>query len=344
MIYKGINFNGTHYQYGSEQVWCNFDNSAGAKLFLAERYVICIEYTGQGDLYIGPNIETRIATYSRDENNRVIIDLTDWIRTHYKDGSLYDPRICVYTEDDDIFELLDSVGGVFLRDPWKVPIPKSSIQGLLITPPSRMLTCPYGVIPIDTSFIWNDKGFETSIWQYRPITTSVWIDAPIGTPFMLGSVGVEIGTNGLVEGRFEPKKVECGVRYAVIQWRSFVGPYKAHTFKINSQKTDTQDNYSLLMVDNSYNEIKGSEESLIFSIDELNTYDFWYYSDILTSSEVSLMVCDGKVFYEISQTKEAVGGIRLEITTKNVTIPSGERADGKLEFEAKIKRYDAVTL
>lgn len=344
MIYKGINFNGSSYTSGTCKLWCNFDNSAGAKLFLAERYVVCLEYTGQGDPYIGPDIETRIATYSRDENNRVIIDLTDWIRTHYKDGSLYDPRIGVYTDEDDIFQLLDSIGGVFLRDPFKLPIPKSSIEGLLITPPYRMLTSPYGVKPIDTSFIWNEKGFETYVWKYRTITTSVWMDMQIGTPFTCGGVGVEIGTNGLVEGRFEPKRVECGVRYAVIQWRSFVGPYKTHTFKINSQKTDTQDDYSLLVVDNSYNEIKGSEESLILSIDELNTYDLWYYSDILTSSEVSLMVCDGKVFYEISQDKKEVGGIRLEITTKSVTMPSSDRADGKLEFEAKIKRYDAVTL
>ena len=344
MIYKGINFDGSSYTSGECKLWCNFDNSAGANLFLAERHVVCLEYKGVGDPIIGTDIETRIATYSRDENNRVIIDLTDWIRTHYKDGVLTDPRIGVYTEEDDIFELFDSLGEVFLRDPWKVPIPKSSIQGLLITPPSRMITTPYGVIPIDTSFIWNEKGFESSIWKYRPISTSVWIDTQIGTPFTVGGVGVEIGTNGLVEGRFEPKEVECGVRYAVIKWRSFVGPYKAHTFKINSQKTDAQDAYSLLMVDNSYNEIKGSEESLIFSIDELDTYDLWYYSDILTSSEVSLMVCDDKVFYEISQSKEAVGGIRLEITTKNVTVPSGDRADGKIEFEAKIKRYDAVTL
>ena len=342
MIYKGINFNGSSYTSGQCNLWCNFDNSTGAKLFLAERHVVCLEYTGEGDPYIGPDIETHLATYSRDENNRVIIDLTDWIRTHYKDGVMSNPYIGVYTEEDDIFELFDSVGEVFLRDPWKVPIPKCSIQGLLITPPSRMLTSFDGAT-IDRSFIWNEKGFETSIWERRKITTSAWINTPIGTPFNISGLGVEIGTNGLVEGRFELKKVECGVRYAVIQWRSFVGPYKAHTFKINSQKTDAQDNYSLLMVDNSYNEIKGSEESLILSIDELNTYDLWYYSDILTSSDVSLMVCDGKVFYENSHIKP-VGVIRLEITTKSVTIPSGERADGKIEFEAKIKRYDAVSL
>ena len=58
---------------------------------------------------------------------------------------------------------------------------------------------------------------------------------------------------------------------------------------------------------------------------------------------MSLMACDGKVFYENSHIKP-VGDIRLERTTKSVTMPSGDRADGKLEFEAKIKRYDAVTL
>lgn len=332
MIYKGINFNGSSYTSGDCKLWCNFDNSAGAKLFLAERYVVCLEYKGQGDPYIGTDVETRIATYSRDENNRVIIDLTDWIRTHYKDGVLTNPYIGVYTDEDDIFELFDSVGDVFLRDPFKLPIPKSSIQGLLITPPSRMLQSDHPNLTLQ-SFIWQDSGYQSRQWRYRQIGSDIWIDLSTGSPLYF-DYDIEIASDGGETGTFMLLQKECGVRYAMIKWRSIVGLYKTHTFKINSQKTEAQGDYLLLMVDNSYNDIKGSEESLIFSIDELTTYDLWYYSDILTSSEVLLRTIDGKY----------ISSIRLEITTKSVTIPSGERADGKLEFEAKIKRYDAVTL
>lgn len=342
MIYKGINFNGSSYTSVDCKLWCNFDNSAGAKLFLAERYVVCLEYKGQGDPYIGPDIETRITTYSRDENNRVIIDLTDWIRMHYKDGVLTNPRICVYTDNDDIFELLGNIGGVFLRDPWKVPIPKSSIEGLLITPPSRMLKSD-AIVPMAQSFIWQEEDAPSRLWKYRQIGAIAWIKIKNGSPFYIEQNGIEIASDNGDVGTFKLAPTECGVRYAMIKWRSSVGPYKMHNFVIKSQKTETQGDYSLLMMDNSYNEIKGSEESLTFSIDELNTYDLWYYSDILTSSEVSLLAHDGEFIGSVSQG-QLVGGIRLEITTKSVTIPSGDRADGKIEFEAKIKRYDAVTL
>lgn len=342
MIYKGINFNGTSYTSGECKLWCNFDNSAGAKLFIAERYVVCLEYTGQGDPYIGPDIETRIATYSRDENNRVIIDLTDWIRTHYKDGVLTSPYICVYTDEDDVFGLFDNVGGVFLRNPQTIPAPKSTIEYLRITPPSRMLQSD-AITPMAQSFIWQEADAPERRWKYRQIGAIAWIGIKNGSPFYIEQNGIEIASDGGDVSTFKLAPTECGVRYALIKWRSFVGTYKMHSFVIKSQNTETIGDYSLLMVDNSYNEIKGSEESIILSIDELDTYDLWYYSDILKSSEVSLLANDGEFIGSVSQG-QLVGGIRLEITTKSVTVPSGERADGKLEFEAKIKRYDAVTL
>ena len=116
-----------------------------------------------------------------------------------------------------------------------------------------------------------------------------------------------------------------------------------HAFDINSQKLESIDTYSLLTPDGSYSNVKGIENSMRLSIDKLTTYDLWYYSDILTSSDVRLVIYDEELVGSISSGR-IVGGIQLEITTKSSTIPSSDRADGKLEFEAKIKRYDAVTL
>jgi hypothetical protein len=343
MIYKGINFNGSSYTSGDCKLLCNFNNAAGAKVFLAERHVVCLEYAGGDDPYIGPDSDTRIATYARDENNRVIIDLTDWLRTHYANGTMSEQEISVFCPlNDDMFDLFYGVGGIFLRDPQTIPVPNSSIEYLRITPPSRMLQSD-AITPMAQSFIWQNADAPARRWKYRQIGVSAWTNIEIGTPFYIEQIGVEITSNGGEGCTFRLAPTECGVRYALIKWRSFVGPYKMHNFEIKSQKTEAQDDYSLLMVDNSYNEIKGSEESLIFSIDELDTYDLWYYSDILTSSEVSLLAHDGKFIGSFSQG-QIVGGVRLEITTKSVTIPSGDRADGKIEFEAKIKRYDAVTL
>lgn len=343
MIYNGINFNGSYYTSGECKLWCNFDDSTGAKIFLAERYVVCLEYKGVGDPFIGTDIETRIATYSRDENNRVIIDLTDWLRTHYKDGVLTNPRIGVYTEEDDIFSLFDSIGDVFLRDPHTFPIPPSLSDVLCIMPPSRMLATDVrdgnSFVQSGKGFLWGKKGQPSVQYKYRQKGETEWSNIADGEEFWIGTSmypeGVEID-DGVNVFTLELAPTECGVRYAMLFWRSLVGPYKMNNFVVKSQKTETNGDYSLLMVDNSYNTIKGSEESLIFSIDELNTYDLWYYSDILTSSEVKLQAVDGELLTGF--------GMRLEITTKSVTVPSGDRSDGKIEFEAKIKRYDAVAM
>lgn len=343
MIYNGINFNGSYYTSGECKLWCNFDDSTGAKIFLAERYVVCLEYKGVGDPFIGTDIKTRIATYSRDENNRVIIDLTDWLRTHYKDGVLTNPRIGVYTEEDDIFSLFDSIGDVFLRDPHTFPIPPSLSDVLCIMPPSRMLATDVrdgnSFVQSVKGFLWGKKGQPSVQYKYRQKGETEWSNIADGEEFWIGTSmypeGVEID-DGVNVFTLELAPTECGVRYATLFWRSLVGPYKMNNFVVKSQKTETNGDYSLLMVDNSYNTIKGSEESLIFSIDELNTYDLWYYSDILTSSEVKLQAVDGELLTGF--------GMRLEITTKSVTVPSGDRSDGKIEFEAKIKRYDAVAM
>lgn len=354
MIYKGINFPYEGTQQSGFKVWTNWDDEDETPLYLSERFLVLV-YHADGNDQLPVFVEYGVAlpandprrmkiTYQMDDSGYVIIDMTDWVRTYYNNKEF---RHCVVVGYDG--QVLDGSQNLFevhsqfyLRNPNTIPAPKSPIEYLRITPPSRMLQSD-AIVPMAQSFIWKDEGAPSRQWKYRQTGASVWTNMQDGSPFYIEQNGIEISSNKGEGGTFELAPTECGVRYAMIKWRSSVGPYKMHNFVIKSQKTETQDDYSLLMMDNSYNQIKGSEESLIFSIDELNTYDLWYYSDILTSSEVSLLAHDGKFIGSVSHGQRE-GGIRLEITTKSVTIPSGDRADGKLEFEAKIKRYDAVTL
>ena len=341
MIYKGINFNGSHYQDGGNQVWCNWDDDSNF-LFAGERHVVLIYSSDIEDPFVIYRALNNLRVdYKRDENGYFILDLTDYMRTFAADRNA---GVDIYLSGGQTdFELLVSWQQKFLRDPHTFPIPPSLSDVLCIMPPSRMLATDVrdgnSLIQSGKGFLWGKKGQPSVQYKYRQKGETEWTNISDGEEFWIGTSmypeGVEID-DGVNVFTLELAPTECGVRYATIYWRSLVGPHKMNVFKINSQKTETNGDYSLLMVDNSYNTIKGSEESLIFSIDELNTYDLWYYSDILTSSEVKLQAIDGERFTGFS--------IRLEITTKSVTIPSGERADGKLEFEAKIKRYDAVTL
>ena len=339
MIYNGINFNGSHYKNGADQVWCNWDDSSDY-LFVGERHVFLISTDGIEDLsVVYRSLNNLRVNYKKDENDSVMVDLTDYIRTCIDDCSV-DIELSGGLSK---FQLLVSWSQRLLRDPHTFPIPPSLSDVLCIMPPSRMLATDVrdgnSLIPSGKSFFWKKKGQPSVQYKYRQKGETDWIYIKEGEEFWIGTSmypeGVEID-DGVNVFTLELAQTECGVRYAMLYWRSLVGPHKFHSFVVKSQKTETKGDYSLLMVDNSYNTIKGSEDSLIFSIDKLNTYDFWYYSDILTSSEVKLQAIDGEMLTGF--------GIRLEITTNSVTVPSGYRADGKLEFEAKIKRYDAVNL
>lgn len=352
MIYKGINFNGTHYTaYGEDsfQAWCNWDDTSDM-LYIGERLLVLVKVWANAKpivrviSYINGIILKVI--YNCDANGYFILDVTDIMRTFTKNDEVY---VSIRRDEDPDTEgtinILEhyNTDKIFLRNPHTFPIPPSPSDVLCIMPPSRMLATDVrdgnSLIQSGKGFLWGKNGQNSVQYKYREKGETEWSNIADGEEFWIGTAmypeGVEID-DGVNVFTLEPAPTECGVRYAMINWRSLVGPYKMHNFVVKSQKTDAQDNYSLLMVDNSYNTIKGSEESLILSIDELNTYDLWYYSDILTSSDVNLIAIDGEMLTGY--------GIRLEIMTKSVTIPSGDRADGKFEFEAKIKRYDAVTL
>jgi hypothetical protein len=89
--------------------------------------------------------------------------------------------------------------------------------------------------------------------------------------------------------------------------------------------------YQLLTLDNSYDEIKGRVDNFDLYIDELLPYDLWYYADVVTSSKVEVSL-DGQNWH------------RVQVTTKNVTIPTGTMGNGKLEITVNWRKYDAVTM
>lgn len=339
MIYRGIDFSGSYMTSGNCKLWCTFDNEFGGNIFLAERQLVCLEYAGEQDPYIGVDSDTPLATYSRDTNNRVIIDLTEWLRMQH--AAEESPEIGVFCPaDDDIFYLFGSIANYYLCDPFRMIIPPTDLrdEGALIVPPSRALSCEIGGL----NFLWWDN---RGGWQWRIRGTdhdTEWAELHNGEVIDASEGRVEIFDGYVSHGirrRVECERLPCGVRWAYLKWASIVGPYKWAVFKISEQKISSDGDYSLLMQDNSYNEVKGREDSLTLMIDKLDTYDIWYYSDILTSSDVRLLTAD-----DIYSAPFGTNGGKVEVTTNNVTAPSGDKANGKIEFEIKVKRYDAISM
>ena len=98
------------------------------------------------------------------------------------------------------------------------------------------------------------------------------------------------------------------------------------------RKQTTKNAYSLLPIDGEYIEIKGREDGFTLRLDRLNTYDLWYYSDVLQSSNVQV-------------SDDAQGWQRVQVTEKSITLPDGEAGtNGVLEIAVNYREYDAVAM
>lgn len=123
----------------------------------------------------------------------------------------------------------------------------------------------------------------------------------------------------------------CKSPVVAVRWVSFTGVQRVHHFMLRKPTIASAENYQLLTLDNSYNEIKGRVDGLDLYLDDLLPYDLWYYADVITSSKVEVSL-DGQTWNQV------------QVTNKNVTIPAGEMGNGKLEITVNWKRYDPVTV
>lgn len=330
MIYRGINFDG----YAYDDPFNMYLNWNTGTVFLGERFLALIE-AGDNDVKLNDGVQD-IATYTPDANGYVIIDFTDWVRAKCDtETGEWSCDIDVYVGEDMISILHrtpQNYRPVRLYNPDKMIIPPCDAYEVLIMPPTRMLIHPDGT---ELQAIFYAREGNNPNWSYRTSAEAEWMtfsafDHAINFG---GFLELKYDPNNKIYRR-EPELMQACERYSLVRWQSVLGVEKQHVFRLTEQKIASVDDYSLDIFDNTLNATKGREESLTLYLDKLDTYDLWYYSDILTSSKVTVIFADNSDWENIS----------AEVTTKNVTVPSGEKADGKIEFEIIVKRYDAVSL
>lgn len=301
-----------------------------------ERLVIKLTTTSDHvDLYDWVDQENPIATYLTADGVAEI-DITDYVRANptrdiyaltYEGAGTYWPLSIV------------RAGSINPEGMIIPPLELDTRLGILIAPPSKIIRAIDGGYGIE--FYAKPVGLT---WQYR-MNDSAWQNMPNGVTQMgrsdinriqIGHSDVAIITRTITER-------DCGHRYADILWISALGMdrtlkgRKLHTWEVRAQEIESVNDYYLLDWDNSYNTVKGREDGFTLVLDELDAYDMWYYSDILTSSDVRLLAIDGWAAQSESEM------VRLEVVGKSVTLPNGT-ALGKLEIQVKFKRYDAVNL
>lgn len=126
------------------------------------------------------------------------------------------------------------------------------------------------------------------------------------------------------------KELECGKRYAEVEWESFTGRIRRHVFEVVKLTEEAINDVELEMMNNEYDARKGKRISFALKLEDLTAYDYWYYSDLITSSNV-------KVALRGTNYK------RVQVTEKKSVIPeSNECGLFTLEIPINFVRYDTL--
>lgn len=129
------------------------------------------------------------------------------------------------------------------------------------------------------------------------------------------------------------REPQCGRRYAVVQWVSAVGLIKRHTFEVRDVDMSVSDSVSLQNNYGGFRELKGTRKGLRLHLSKLSAYDYWYYSDIVTSSDVRVAVSE----FDADFGEDT----RVKVVTNSVTIPNGSSISD-FDVDVIIKDYGIV--
>lgn len=126
------------------------------------------------------------------------------------------------------------------------------------------------------------------------------------------------------------KDLDCEKTYALVEWISYTGKTRRHVFEVVKSTTEYTESVDIETITNQYEQRKNRRDSFTLRLDGLTRYDLWYYSDIITSSQVRVSL-DGTNWYQV------------EVTAEKQTIP--ETDAGKLnvlEIPINYRKYDTL--
>lgn len=144
---------------------------------------------------------------------------------------------------------------------------------------------------------------------------------------------VRTSISSVVVRNISIRELQCGRQYALVQWVSAFGLIKRHTFEVRDVETSVSDSVSLQNNFGGFRELKGTRKGLRLHLSQLSAYDYWYYSDIVTSSDVRVSVSE----FDADFGEDT----RVKVTTNSVTIPNGvNMAD--FEVDVILKDYGII--
>lgn len=282
-----------------------------ATLFDADPYIFernVIKFKTTRNIISLRSGSNNIAIYNHVANKEILIDLTEYVIANPNPTSaitLYDGTTATIT--------WQSSGKLF--NPNKVQRPSYPLAQFFTKNNARVnfpniIFAPSSVFSGDHFLAWSpEENLDFSIVSSGgdTIGRNIYIVETLEEDNSI-SIGI-IDSKAQYNMQMRQQK-DC-IQYIDIKWECLFqkNAYKKHKFELYEQSESvdvSQELYNYKDGGLALTE-KSRKKEITLKLDDLNTYDLWYYSDLLTSSNVFALI-DG-------------GWQRIQVITKNINIP-----------------------
>ena len=300
-------------------------DAAGVAYWKAERFIVKWTTTEAEVIFAYQNgAETVEVARYQTANGGVLIDVTSFARAYPERNAL------IFSDGTNTRTVTFNVAG--LINPAGVLIPERDDEDFCaISAPSLMLA-PFGSLQLAFE-IWSndDYAFSTGRVKEKPGDT-VQNFARFVT---LAHATERVELWHLQDAMYRAVDIQplsCERTYACVEWVSFTGQTRRHVFEITKATVETGEVVTLANILNEWTEIKGRVDGFTLRLENLDRYDLWYYSDLITSGRVRVTI-DGTNWYDV------------HVDEKAYTLPESNAGKlSTLEIPVKFRKYDAVSL
>ena len=300
--------------------------------YLNERNLITFRSTKSGLVLLYINSVAVMSVAYPKANLDVTLDLSDIVRTYPN------PETVTLTDTSTTATITWSASGK-LVNPNTTIRPAYNKENLLVNfDPINggLIFAPSSTYTGDT-FIAHSGGGSVTIY-YPSIGEDVinnnFYDYPTETTDKVIDIYTGKGNEVAV---IELRSFDCR-KYCALRWESMFKKnlFKNHTFiiaEISGEADDTTECYNVVD-DGTARLLKNRVEKCVVLLENLTTYDVWYYSDLITSNNV---------FFDFIENGQRVGNERrVQVLSKSLTTSMNDAKRVDLQFEILIKKIEAL--
>lgn len=265
-------------------------------------------------------------TYWTNGDGFVQVDVSEYLRAN--------PQPSAFTVEQGADVVVIPYTIIGLVDIYRQIIPQQVFkEGLTdampVLPPSKILKMPFGLNCVFGVF--KSQEYEAQELAYRTNNRNGVFGVGRNSVALIPDDAYIVISNrsfgSLPERTYILKELKCGKAYAAVRWLNRFGDYNIMCFEVRDVSVKTN---KVSLLSPSFNIVKGYDQSLTLVLRDLTPYDFWFYSDILTSQDVRVaMVESDDNFDELTKVNVVTDSVKIQ----NAGVQN-------LEIQIEYRRYD----